>query len=191
MRGGESAQLFTVHAALISHYSPSFGDLYKGITTEDEDRGKSPCATRYEEDGSVHLRDVKPEILDVAMTWVYNQKLYKRVAEVQKQEGAPNNQQAKLELVVTNEEIISNTERATTSSTALSVEETPENAFQPVVTSQVEQKPREDTPISEIEASQTAISKRVSIDSLEELVDLYIFAETYEFPLLKIEIARQ
>lgn len=36
----------------------------------------------------------KAESLEVTMTWVYDQKLYKRVTDVQKKEGAIDEQQA-------------------------------------------------------------------------------------------------
>lgn len=105
------------------------------------------------------------------MTWVYDQKLYKRVTEVQKKEPLPN------------------TERATTASTALTEEESTEIAAQ-----SVEENPREDTPISEIEATcsqTTTVVKRASIDTFDELMNLYIFAHAFEFPFLKIDIIRQ
>lgn len=176
VRGGDSAQLFTVHAALVLHYSPSFGDLYEEVRIEGEDRGRPPGAIRYDEDGSVHLRDVKAETLEVAMTWVYDQELYKRAMEGPKPERKADEQQARGTTLPSHKGA-----SGTTSSTALSEERSTDIASPPI-------EPREDTPLLGIAP---ATLKKVSIETYEELVDLYIFAETYEFSQLKIEIVRQ
>jgi hypothetical protein len=184
IRGGEDERSFTVHADLIGHYSPSLLEAYSDVVTDTErDRSRSPGLIKFEDDG-VHLRDVSSQTLEIALEWVYHQRLYKRASGAEQAAGGVHEVKPERS---DEEKSRATRERQTTDSSALT-----ETSNEVASQSKSEEGTRHDTPISVIaEAVQTTSQTTTPITTFEELLNIYIFAETYEFPLLKIAAVRQ